>query len=260
MLLGLVKPTSGRALLQGHDVWHDPVAALRGVGAMIEAPAFYPYLSGYRNLHVLAAADGLPKERIDATLKLVELEDAAHKRTGTYSQGMKQRLAIAAALLAEPEVIILDEPTNGLDPAGTVEIRNLIRTLAQGGRTIFLCSHMLHEVEQLCQRVAILQEGHVLAQGEVSDLLQRGRGVQVRIAGDGEQIAHAITLLQALPWVHDVEQEEDVLIVDAASHRTPEINALLARNDILVAEIRAREESLEAFFLDITQQKEPEGK
>ncbi len=249
MLLGLIRPTHGRAVVLGHDIQHEPVTALHRVGAMIEAPAFYPYLSGWNNLRVLARATGLPDARIDAVLKIVELEQRAHDRFRTYSQGMKQRLAIAATLLGKPELIILDEPTNGLDPAGTVELRTLIRTLAEQGQTIFLCSHQLHEIEQLCQRVAILKQGRVLAQGSVTELLQQGRGVQVRVV-DGA--TRALELLRAVPWIGSVEQQNDLLLIDVASNRAPEVNALLAQQNIPVAEIHARTESLEEFFLDVT--------
>jgi ABC-2 type transport system ATP-binding protein len=221
---------------------------------MIEAPAFYPYLSGRDNLRVLARADGLPDERIQKVLEIVELEQRARDKFRTYSQGMKQRLAVAAALLADPDVIILDEPTNGLDPAGTVEVRELIRSLGAEGRTIFLCSHLLHEVEQVCQRVAIIKQGRLLAQGTVKELLGRSQGVQVRIAGDPAQ---AIDLLQQVEWISAVEQRDDTLIVTAPRERAPDINALLTRNDIAVAEIRAREESLEQFFLEVTETEEP---
>lgn len=251
MLLGLIQPTSGRAFLLGHDVQRDPAAALQRVGAMIEAPAFYPYLSGRDNLRVLARAAGLPDSRIEAVLATVELADRARDRFRTYSQGMKQRLAIAAALLSAPELIILDEPTNGLDPAGTVEVRELIRALAAGGRTIFLCSHMLHEVEQLCQRVAILKQGRVLAEGSVADLLQRGQGVQVRIVSDP---APAIALLKQLPWISGIQQQGDTLLLNAPAQRSHEINALLVRCDVAVAEIRPHEHNLEQFFLEVTEQ------
>lgn len=249
MLLGLVTPTSGRAIVLGHDVQRDPVAALRRVGAMIEAPAFYPYLSGRNNLRVLARADGVSDAQVEAVLATVELTERARDRFATYSQGMKQRLAIAAALLNHPELILLDEPTNGLDPAGQVEIRRLIRTLAQQGHTLFVCSHLLHEVEQMCQRVAILKQGRVLAQGSVDELLRRGHGVQVRVIGD---TARALDLLRAVPWINAVEQRNDLLLIDTPSDRTPEINALLARQNVSIAEIRAREASLEQFFLEVT--------
>ncbi|MDW8403505.1 ABC transporter ATP-binding protein [Chloroflexus sp.] len=249
MLLGLVKPTKGRALVLGYDVQREPALALQRVGAMIEAPAFYPYLSGADNLRVLARAGGIPLDRVKRVLDIVELSDRARDKVATYSQGMKQRLAIAAALLPDPELIMLDEPTNGLDPAGTVEIRTLIRELAAGGRTILLCSHLLHEVEQLCQRVAIMKEGKLIAAGEVATLLRRGQGVRVRVQGDP---GPAVSLLRGLAWVSSVTVQGDAIIVDAPTDRTAEINALLIKADIVVAEIGASSSSLEEFFLTVT--------
>lgn len=249
MLLGLVRPTKGQAIVLGHDVQREPALALRRVGAMIEAPAFYPYLSGADNLRVLARAGGIPAARVKEVLETVELSDRARDKVATYSQGMKQRLAIAAALLPDPELIMLDEPTNGLDPAGTVEIRNLIRTLAAGGRTILLCSHLLYEVEQLCNRVAILKEGKLIAAGEVATLLRRGQGVRLRVQGNPEPAVH---LLRTLPWVNGVTVQEEVIIIDAPVERAAEINALLIRADIVVAEIGANHSSLEEFFLTVT--------
>ncbi|MCS6886642.1 MAG: ABC transporter ATP-binding protein, partial [Chloroflexus sp.] len=249
MLLGLVKPTKGRALVLGYDVQREPALALQRVGAMIEAPAFYPYLSGADNLRVLARAGGIPLDRVKRVLDIVELSDRARDKVATYSQGMKQRLAIAAALLPDPELIMLDEPTNGLDPAGTVEIRTLIRELAAGGRTILLCSHLLHEVEQLCQRVAIMKEGKLIAAGEVATLLRRGQGVRVRVQGDP---GPAVSLLRGLAWVSSVTVQGDTIIVDAPTDRTAEINALLIKADIVVAEIGASNSSLEEFFLTVT--------
>ena len=228
MLLGLIRPTEGRALVLGHDVQREPELALADVGAMVEAPAFYPYLSGRDNLRVLARAGGLPMMRADAALDTVELSDRARDRFHAYSQGMRQRLGIAAALLHEPRLIILDEPTNGLDPAGQLEIRELIRTLAASGRTIFLSSHLLHEVEQLCDEVAILKAGRVVARGTVAELL-RGRD-----------------------WVGGVERHGDTLHVDAPAERAGEITMLLAGQGIPVAEIRGSEQHLEEFFLEVT--------
>jgi ABC-2 type transport system ATP-binding protein len=249
MLLGLVRPSAGRALVLGRDVQADPVAALRRVGAMIETPAFYPYLSGYDNLRVLALAGGLPEARIAATLEAVELTDRAHDRVRVYSQGMRQRLAIAAALLPDPELIILDEPTNGLDPAGTAEIRALIRSLAAGGRTIVLCSHLLSEVEQLCGRVAILKAGRLVAEGAVAELLRRERGLRLRVEGDP---ARAAALLAALPWVRAVERDNGALLVDAPAERAAELNAYLTHAGVPVAEIGVHTSNLEEFFLEVT--------
>ncbi|WP_298405277.1 ABC transporter ATP-binding protein [uncultured Chloroflexus sp.] len=249
MLLGLVKPTKGRALVLGYDVQREPALALRRVGAMIEAPAFYPYLSGADNLRVLARAGGIPLERVQRVLETVELSERARDKVSTYSQGMKQRLAIAAALLPDPELIMLDEPTNGLDPAGTVEIRNLIRELAASGRTILLCSHLLHEVEQLCQRVAIMKDGKLIASGDVATLLRRGQGVRVRVQGDP---GPAVSLLRTLTWVGSVMVQGETIFVNAPADRAGEINALLIKADIIVAEIGASNSSLEEFFLTVT--------
>jgi ABC-2 type transport system ATP-binding protein len=249
MLLRLIKPSSGRAIVLGHDVAREPALALAGVGAVIEAPAFYPYLSGRDNLRVLMRAAGLPAACVDAALDTVELTERAGDKFKAYSQGMRQRLGIAAALLHEPQLIILDEPTNGLDPAGQLEIRELIRTLAQSGRTIFLSSHLLHEVEQLCDQVAILKDGRVVAGGAVAALLRRGRGVLVRVAGD---LVAAAELLRGVAWIGGVTQREDALLLDAPVERAAEINMLLSTHAITVAEIRANEQRLEDFFLEVT--------
>lgn len=246
MLLGLVRPSAGSATVLGHDIGRDPAAALRSVGAMVEAPAFYPYLSGRNNLRVLARAAGLPDTAVEAALDAVELQRHAGGRFKTYSQGMRQRLGIAATLLHNPELIILDEPTNGLDPAGQQEIRTLIGTLAQRGHTIFFCSHILHDVEQICRRVAILKEGALVAQGEVAELLRGGRGILVR--SDDK----APALLAALPWVRGVQPHGDALLVEAPAERAADLNAHLVSNGSPVHELRPFERSLEQFFLDVT--------
>lgn len=253
MLLGLVRPTSGHITIFGHDVQRTPTTAMQRVGAMIEYPAFFPYLSGYDNLRVLARADGIaqPHARIQQVLALVDLAARSKDRFKTYSQGMKQRLGIAAALLNQPDLIVLDEPTNGLDPAGTVEMRELIRTLASEGHTIFMSSHLLHEVEQVCNQVAIIKHGKLIASGKVAELLHRGQGLQVQVTAQAEA---AVALLGKLDWINSVRHEGLTLLIDAPHERAAEINALLTRNNILVAEIRTREASLEAFFLQVTEQ------
>jgi ABC-2 type transport system ATP-binding protein len=251
MLLGLIVPSSGTAAIFGHDVQRNTTAALRHVGAMIEAPAFYPYLSAYTNLRVLAYARGLPEQVIDPVLAMVELHDRKRDRFRTFSQGMRQRLAIAAALLADPQLIILDEPTNGLDPAGTVEIRKLVQELAAGGRTIVLCSHQLHEVEQLCERVAILRTGQLIAEGRIDDLLAPRRALRLQVV-DG--VERALRLLQQLPWVTAVEQDGSALRVYAPTERAAEVNRALIDAGIGVAALGVEEHTLEALFLKLTQQ------
>ncbi|NJM05110.1 ABC transporter ATP-binding protein [Candidatus Gracilibacteria bacterium] len=249
MLLGLIAPSSGAARIFGHDVQRATAQALRSVGAMIEAPAFYPYLSAYNNLRVLASTRGLTTARIDTVLTLVELSTRKRDRFSTFSQGMKQRLALAAALLADPQLIILDEPTNGLDPAGTVEMRKLVQQLAAGGRTIVLCSHQLHEVEQLCERVAILHSGRLVAEGRIADLVQQRHVIEVDVL---EGIEQAQTLLATIAWVRSVERDAMRLRVYAPPERAAEINRVLTSAGVAVAAIGLAESSLESVFLELT--------
>src|SRR5215469_13708202 len=177
LLVGLIKPTSGSALVAGHSPG-DP-AGLARVGSLVESAALYPYLSGRENLKVVADLARIPHSRIDSVLAEVDLTSQAHRRFGTYSTGMKQRLGVAAALLKSPELLILDEPTNGLDPQGMAEMRRLIRELGQGERTVLLSSHLLGEVEQICNRVGVISGGRLVTQATVAEL--RGeRGVLVR--------------------------------------------------------------------------------
>jgi ABC-2 type transport system ATP-binding protein len=174
MLLGLVRPTSGRAWLNG-SVLPDP-DGLHRVGAIIEEPAFYPWLSGHRNLEVLALS-GPPLPRADAVeraLERVGLGPVARRKLKAYSQGMRQRLGLAAALLRDPALLLLDEPTNGMDPGGIRELRSLLRTLADGGATVFLSSHLLGEVEQVCDRIAMLHAGRLVWEGTVAELTAAG--------------------------------------------------------------------------------------
>jgi ABC-type multidrug transport system ATPase subunit len=183
MLLGLIRPTSGTASVLGRPPG-DPESLAR-IGALIESPAFYPHLSGWRNLCVIARYAGVPKERIEGALEAVELTDRASDKFRTYSQGMKQRLGVAAALLKDPELLILDEPTNGLDPAGMADMRALIRRLGSGDRTVLLSSHLLGEVEQICDRVGVIRNGKLVAQGTVGELRGQAR-LLVRPGGSGQ--------------------------------------------------------------------------
>ncbi len=172
MILGLLRPSGGQVEIFGRAVTPTHTAPLREVGALAGAPEFYPYLSGRANLRLLARLyPSVDEARLEAVLARVGLEAAAHRKVKTYSTGMKQRLGLAAALLHRPRLLVLDEPTNGLDPVGMAEMRQLLRELAQDGVTVFLSSHLLHEVEQVCDRVAVLNRGHLLTVGPVADLL-----------------------------------------------------------------------------------------
>jgi ABC-2 type transport system ATP-binding protein len=199
--------------------------------------------------------------RVEEVLEIVELGKQAKDAFRNYSLGMKQRLGIGAALLADPELVLLDEPTNGLDPAGQYEIRQLIQRLSNLGKTIFISSHFLHDIQQVCNRVAILQKGNLIKQGEVNELLQQGEQIIVRLntIGDTEQ---ALTLLQqareqGLPWIEQAnmdttKQNIPIIRVGAPRTRSAEINALLARHNLFAAEIRPQEGSLEDLFLGLT--------
>ncbi|MGH2680635.1 MAG: ABC transporter ATP-binding protein [Actinomycetota bacterium] len=183
-LLGLVAASAGRARLLGTDVPRDLAGVIRGVGSIVEAPALFPRFTGRRNLEILARIDGIARAAVDVALDRVGLTVRAEDMVRTYSLGMKQRLGIAAALLKDPSLLILDEPANGLDPAGIVEVRGLLRSLGAEGRTVFVSSHILSEVQQIADRVAILARGRLVATGSVHDVLASGRvaGVVVRVA------------------------------------------------------------------------------
>jgi ABC-type multidrug transport system ATPase subunit len=245
MLLGLVKPTSGEATVLGAA----PGAphGLARIGALVEAPAFYPYLSGRDNLRVLARYAGVTEDRVEAVLDQVRLRDRAADRSATYSLGMKQRLGVAAALLKDPQLLILDEPTNGLDPAGMAEMREFIRSLGKGGRTVVLSSHLMGEVEQVTDRVGVIRDGSLVAEGTVEEL--RGRaGLRVR----AEPLSEAARLIGALPDVDAVTSVDGLLEVAVDTSRAPTINRVLVQAGIAVSELYAQKASLEDVFLELT--------
>ena len=249
MILGLVRPTRGRALVYGNDMATHPWPVLKRIGAVVETPAFYPYLSGYDNLRQLAITlGGIPNTRVDEMLELVGLADRARDAYKNYSLGMKQRIGIASTLLRNPDLIILDEPTNGLDPAGTREVRELIPRLAREGHAVFLCSHLLHEVQAVSDRVAIVKKGRMVAQGTVQELLGRGEYLRLR-AADLDAVRGA---LAAVPWVTKVENVDGYLRASAPVARAAELNGVLAGQGILLSELSPWETELESVFLDLT--------
>ncbi len=266
MLLGLIRPTAGQAILFGLDTRTQLRAILQRTGAMIENPVFYPYLSGRDNLRVLAAASGMDRkhgsqERIEAALELVDLTRQASDPYHAYSLGMKERLGIGAALLADPDLILLDEPTNGLDPAGVHEIRKLIPALAAQGKTVFLTSHLLYEIQQVCNRVAVLYQGKLLRQGKVADLLREGEQVLVGFNTPQETQRAREVLERARSngstWIGEIRLEENekrnkALRVEMPADRSPKITALLAKQELYVAEMVPYRASLEDFYLDLT--------
>ncbi len=249
MLLGLVRPSSGSARIFGHDCQRARVQALARVGALVETPPIYPYLSGRDNLRVAARAGGLPDARVDAVIETVGLTERARDAARGYSQGMRQRLGIARALLPDPQLIVLDEPTNGLDPAGQHAMRALVTSLARDGRTVVVSSHILHDIEQTCDTVAILHRGRLVAHGALADLLRTRRGVRVRVLGDG---AAAAALVRSIAGVTGVVVEGDTLMVDADATLAPVITAALAAQGIGIAEVVAQRAALEDLFLELT--------
>ena len=249
MILGLVAPTAGSIELFGLNLEGNLWAALRRVGAVIEEPAFYPYLSGRDNLEALAKAiGGIPRAKIEEVLERVNLQNRAGDRYDHYSMGMKQRLGIASTLLRDPELIILDEPASGLDPAGTKEVRDLIPQLAHEHRAVFLCSHLLHEVELVCNRVAIIKEGVMLACAPIQELLTQGQTLHIKV----DDPVIAADILSSLPWIRSVKIENDYLIVDAPEESASQINKTLAERDIFASELASRNVSLESVFLQLT--------
>ncbi len=248
LLLGLIRPTSGSIRLFGHDVHRTHQAALRRIGAMVESPAFYPDLSGRGNLRYF---QGIGKSggaaELDQLLHLVGLTDRASSKFRTYSLGMKQRLGIAYALLGSPELVFLDEPTNGLDPSGMAEVRALIPRLAKSGHTIVLSSHLLNEVEQVCENVAILSRGQLIAQGKVRDLLHVQGTVRLKTTDD----ARATQVLGALDWIADVRVEAGYLIANVSPDRAGDVTRALSQQDVYVTEMVPQRVSLESFFLQV---------
>jgi len=249
MLVGLIAPSSGSVHAFGMDITNNYWEIMRRVGATIETPAFYPYMSGWDNLELFSIAiGGISQSKIKEVLERVYLLDRARDKYKQYSLGMKQRLAIAAALLRDPELIILDEPTNGLDPAGYKEVRDLIPSLASENRTIILCSHLLHEVEKICDREAIIKEGNVLACESVQVLLAKGQMLQIKV----ENLQQAMAVLKKYEWIKNVTQADGYLLVDVPKEDSQRISKILAENDIFISELSVRSSDLESVFLELT--------
>lgn len=252
MILGLIAPTAGKVEFHGHDLALRRAFVYRAIGAIIETPAFYPFLSGRDNLRALAiAAGGVPAGRIDELLDKVGLTERAGSAFKTYSLGMKQRLGIASTLLTDPELVILDEPTNGLDPAGQREVRELIPRLASEGRAVLLASHLLNEVEHVCHRVAIIRRGKLLQVGSVADLLRRGAFIEVILPLS--DLERAAAILRELPCVGRVAIESGRLQVVAHEEHGAEINRALASAGLYAGAIVPRKSRLEDVFLEMTE-------
>jgi ABC-2 type transport system ATP-binding protein len=249
MVLGLVRPTSGIATVLGTSPGSSE--GLARIGALVEAPGFYPFLSGRDNLRVMAGHARVKAERVDAVLEEVGLSRRAKDRFRTYSQGMKQRLGVASALLKDPEVLILDEPTTGLDPKGMAEMRSFIGGLGRRGRTVLLSSHLMSEVEQVCDRVGVIDRGVLVKEGSVDEL--RGHGVLLVRA---EPLEHAGRVVRELPGVAAVATSDGALKVTADPAAAPGIIRALVGAGVAVSELRPERASLEDVFLNLTREGE----
>ena len=244
MLVGLIRPTAGSALVAGHPPGSP--AGLAKIGCVVENPAFYPYMSGRDNLRLIARSARVPDSQVEAALDEVDLVKAAGARYGSYSHGQKQRLGVAAALVKSPELLILDEPTNGLDPQGMVEMRDLIKSLGKGGRTVLISSHQLHEVEQVCDRYGVIRGGRLIAEGAIAGT--RYGGILLR----ARPLAKARQALSVLLGRSAVRSLDGALLINAPPAKAPEINCYLVESGVQVSELRPLERSLEEIFLALT--------
>jgi ABC-2 type transport system ATP-binding protein len=249
MLLGLIRPSSGSAQIAGHKPG-DP-AGLARIGSLIEGPGFYPYLSGRENLRVIADYASVDGRRVDEVLDMVELTSRAGRKFGTYSTGMKQRLGVAAALIKDPDLLILDEPTNGLDPQGMAEMRKLIKDIGQGERTVVLSSHLLGEVEQICDRVGVISGGRLVTQSTVQELIGEP-GVLVR----AEPVDRAQDVLNRIFGAEAVSRRDGAIYLKTDPSHSVDINRQLMSSGVGVSELRPVERSLEEVFFQLTGEKQ----
>jgi ABC-2 type transport system ATP-binding protein len=246
MMLGLIAPSGGEVRLFGQDLRADG-SVLRRVGSLVDGGAFYPFLSGRRNLEIVAKTHGGEGARIDALLDQVGLATDAGRKVKGYSTGMRQRLGVAAALLNDPDIVILDEPVNGLDVAGIQEMRALIRGLAADhGKTVFLSSHLLHEVQQVCDRIAIISKGEIVREAGIAELLRGEAGLRVEAAP--LDVAEAAL---AARWA--VERDGEILLVRATRDDAPEVVRRLIGAGADLFGLALEQRNLEEVFLSITQ-------
>jgi ABC-2 type transport system ATP-binding protein len=250
LALGLIAPTAGHVEVFGLDTRTERSQALRRVGATLEGQSYFPHLSARDNLRVWSHLDGTTNTRIDEVIERVGLTSRARDKVRTYSLGMKQRLAVAAAIMHEPEMVILDEPTNGLDPAGIREFRELIRTLAADGVTVFVSSHILAEVEQMCDDVGILKSGRLVAEGPVASLLLHNATSSITLRTTDDP--RALDVLRAMPSVSSATVQDGRIVVETEQAQAAPISRALAGHQIWLSELRPQENSLEDFFMEIT--------
>jgi ABC-type multidrug transport system ATPase subunit len=247
-LLGLARPTAGACRVLEVAAPAQVGRVIGRIGAIVETPALFPTMSGRRNLSLLARVDGIGPQAVDLALERVGLSERAGDLVKTYSLGMRQRLGLAQALLKDPELLILDEPANGLDPAGIKEIRELLRSLGDEGRTVFVSSHLLTEIEHTCDRVAILAQGRCVAEGAVADVLRRGHRSRLRVGLDDLDAGLAALSNAGIPVVRN----HTTLEVDLPPTEAARVTRTLAQHELWVTELQADEATLEDVFLALT--------
>ena len=249
MMLGLIRPTAGTATVLGRPAGRPDVTAR--VGALVEGPGFYPYLSGLDNLRVMARYRGLRESAAIGALARVDLADRGDDRFKSYSLGMKQRLGVASALMGEPELIVLDEPTNGLDPAGMADMRSLIVDLARGGQTVLLSSHLLDEVQEICDRVGVINKGRLLRESTVADL-RGGASLVVR----GHPVEDTLAVAMEIAGEDAVQLDGNDVLLDVTPERAPDLTRALVARGVDVHQIGSAERTLESVFFEMTTDKE----
>lgn len=252
MALGLIAPTSGSVEIFGLEVRSHRSEVLPRVGALVESPALYGYLSGRDNLRAVGnVLGGVSEKRIDEVLEIVSLKGRDRDRVKTYSLGMKQRLGLALALLNEPDVLILDEPANGLDPAGIVEMRDLLRELGAQGKTVFISSHVLSEVQQICTRVAIINHGKLIRVAPVHELLESSGEYEVKVDAPAELVA----VLRLQPWAQQARVEDGLVVTKAPEGRGRNLIKFLVDSGQTPDSVSVRQKDLEDIFLSLTEDK-----
>lgn len=252
MLLGLITPTSGTATVLGHPI-SEPASYLSRVGAMIEGPAFYPSLSARKNLDVLARLGGIDRERVEVCLNLVDLGARADDQFKSFSLGMKQRLGIAAALLPDPELLVLDEPTNGLDPTGIREVRVLLRALADRGTTVLVSSHLLEELQQMCDDIVIIREGQLLFAGAVGELVVSQAAELVAVPEMPDDLNRLVALCARAGYAA-TSNDDGRLHVAAPSSWAGDFNRSAMNEGITLVELGTTKQSLEDIFFELTEE------
>jgi len=252
-LLGLVKPTEGSVRIFGSDVPRGLAEVMGSIGALVESPKFFPGFSGRLNLELLAAAADIDEQAISRSLEEVGLTERADDKFGAYSLGMKQRLAVAGAILKRPELLVLDEPANGLDPAGIKDMRELIRGYGASGATVLVSSHQLSEVQLMCDSVAIINKGALVASGRVSDVIAGHRGRLIVTIDDTQS---AVETLREGGFSARLGEEDDTIAIEASTDAAAEVTRTLAADGRYLRGLRVESASLEAVFLELTDEAE----